>query len=443
MRFSFLPATFLVALSLLAATRTFTPWASVKPILDSRPDSLPSGLKNADEPGWISWSQREDKAIRARLEQGDLDSMANLLLFGTSFTTQPRIKVEGIAEAMKSGTLRARVDDLIAGLNSPGGNERLVFLSRLLRSKGLDPAVPGDTGVFIYNNLQRVLQERRTLAQRAKEAEAKRLPTSPLDRVSLFQDRGVSLDTSIFPDYSIEQTLLDLKNRGMLREGQVTRVAVVGPGLDFAYKNEESAYDYYPQQTLQPFALYDSLVRLGLARSGALSVSIFDISSRVIDHVQRARERARKNTGYIVQLPRDVARPWPPEVIAYWRSLGDRVGTSTPPIQPPRIFQNLETRAVRIRPDVVLACEPVDLNIVLERLNPAAADRFDLIVGTNIFLYYGAFEQMLALENAGAMLKPGGLLLTNDKLPEVSGGSMRQAGMTDVRFDVVGWYQKR
>jgi hypothetical protein len=433
----------LAALTLLAATRTFTPYAVVKPILDSQPDRLPPDLKNADAPKWISWAQREDKAIRARLQQGDLDSMVNLLLFGTSFTKQPRIRVEEITEAMKSGALRARVDDLIAGLASPGGNERLVFLSSLLRYKGLDPAMPGETGVFIYNNLQRVLQERRTLAERAKEAEAKRQPASPLDRVSLFHDRGVSLDTGIFPDYSIEQTLRDLKDRGLLREGQVARVAVVGPGLDFADKNEESAYDYYPQQTVQPFALYDSLARLGLARSGAVSVSIFDISSRVIDHVQRARERAKKNTGYVVQLPRDVARPWPPELIDYWRSLGDRVGTAVTPIQPPRVFQNLETRAVRIRPEVVLACEPVDLNIVLERLNLAETDRFDLIVGTNIFLYYDAFEQALALENAGAMLKSGGLLLTNDRLPEVPGGSMRQAGTTDARYDVVGWYQKR
>jgi hypothetical protein len=426
--------TLISAFTLLAGTRTFTPWASVRLL-----PNLPAELKNADESKWTSWSQREDKAIRARLQQGDLDSMANLLLFGTSFTTQPRIRVEGIADAVKSGVLRTRVDDLITGLNNPAGNERLVFLSGLLRSKGLDPAVPGETGVFIYNNLQRVLQERRTLAERAKQAEAKLLPASPLDRVSLFQDRGVSLDTGIFPDYSIEQTLRDLKNRGVLREGQVARVAVIGPGLDFADKNEESAYDYYPQQTLQPFALYDSLVRMGLARSGAVSLSIFDISSRVIDHIQRAR----RNKSYVIQLPRDVARPWPPELIAYWRSLGDRVGTAVTPIPPPRVFQNLETRAVRIRPDVVLACEPVDLNIVLERLNLAAVDRFDVIVGTNIFLYYGAFEQALALENAGAMLKPGGLLLTNDKLPESAGGSMRQAGMSASALDTVAWYQKQ
>ena len=50
-----------------------------------------------------AWSQRQDKAIRARLQQGDLDSMVNLLLYGTSFTKQPRIKVEGFTEASKAG----------------------------------------------------------------------------------------------------------------------------------------------------------------------------------------------------------------------------------------------------------------------------------------------------------------------------------------------------
>src|SRR5580700_10267956 len=382
--------------------------------------------------------------------------MVNLLLYGTSFTRQPRIRMEGLTEASKAGVLRARVDDLVAGLRSPGDNERLIFLQRFLGTRGIDPAADDaarETGKFIYQNLLRVVEERKILADRAaadaKSATAPDDPSSLLDRFSLFRDRGVSLDTSIIPDFSMEQTLRDLKARGILREGQISRVAVIGPGLDFIDKNEESAYDYYPQQTLQPFALYDSLVRLKLAKANPLSLSIFDISSRVIQHVQRARERAAKGTGYVVQLPRDIARPWPQDLIGYWRTIGDQVGAAISPIAPPRIFEGLETRAVRIRPDVVLACEPFDLNIVLERLNLAAADRFDLIVGTNIFVYYGAFEQSLALENAGAMLKPGGLLLTNDRLPEVQGGSMHQAGVTEVHYgdgaapEAVGWYQRR
>jgi hypothetical protein len=439
-------------LGLLAASRAFFPFAEAKR------GPLPPELRNADQAAWVAWCRREDQAIRARLQQGDLDSMVNLLLYGTSFTKQPRISMEGegLAEASKAGILRARVDDLVEGLRSPGDNERLIFLQRLLKSQGIDAGPSGDpkqTGVFILKNLLRVAEERKTLAERAATAKADAKPDDPsslLDRSSLFRDRGVSLDTAIFPDFSIEQALRDLKQRGVLHEGQVARVAVIGPGLDFIDKNEDSAYDYYPEQTLQPFALYDSLVRLKLAKTNAVSMSIFDISSPVLQHIERARERARKNIGYVIQLPRDAALRWPPELLGYWKSLGDQVGASIAPIPPPAIFQRLQTRAVRIRPDVVLACEPVDLNIVLERLNLPAAGRFDLMVATNIFVYYDAFEQSLALENAGAMLKPGGLLLTNDRLPVVPGGSMRLAGVTVVPFDspeastrqAVGWYQK-
>jgi SAM-dependent methyltransferase len=451
---------FASALGLFAASRAFTSYASVKPILESSRD-VPAELKNVDEAKWSAWARQQDASIRARLRQGDLDSMVNLLLYGTSFTRQPRISMEGegITEASRAGVLRARVDDLVAGFSTPGDNERLIFLQKLLRSQGLDPETsdgPRQTGVFILQNLQRVVQERKTLAdaQRAADAKSPAKPDDPaslLERSSLFRDRGLSLDTGIFPDFSIEQTLRDLQRRGILREGQVTRVAVIGPGLDFIDKNEKSAYDYYPQQTLQPFALYDSLVRLKLAKASALSMSIFDISPRVIDHLQRARERAKRNIGYVVQLPREAALPAPADLIGYWRSLGDRVGTAIAPIAPPRIFQGLETRAVQIRPDVVLACQPVDLNIVLERLNLAPADQFDLLVGTNIFVYYDAFEQALALENAGSMLKPGGLLLTNDRLPAVPSGSMRLDGITVVPYgppgvtavQAVGWYRKQ
>ncbi|MGP0072552.1 MAG: hypothetical protein ACLPWF_11550 [Bryobacteraceae bacterium] len=454
------------ALGLLAAGRAFTSYASVKPILDQYRERLPAELHNTDEAHWLAWARREDSSIRARLQQGDLDSMVNLLLYGTSFTKQPRISMEGegIAQASKSGVLRARVDDLVSGLRSPGDNERLIFLQQLLRSEGLDSEAsdgPRQIGVFILKNLQRVVQERETIAERA--ANAKPIapaddPSSLLDRSSLFRDRGLSLDTGIFPGFSIEQTLRDLEARGILREGQVSRVAVIGPGLDFIDKNEASAFDYYPEQTLQPFALYDSLVRLRLAKANAVSMSILDISPQVIEHVQRARDRAKKNIGYVIQLPRDAALPGPPDLIGYWKSLGDQVGAAVAPITPPRIFQGptrsiqtLETRAVRIRPEVVLACEPIDLDIVLERLNLPATERFDLIVATNIFVYYDAFEQTLALENAGAMLKPGGLLLTNDRLPPAPDGSMRLAGITVVPFDspaatarqAVGWYQKQ
>ena len=59
------------------------------------------------------------------------------------------------------------------------------------------------------------------------------------------------------------------------------------------------------------------------------------------------------------------------------------------------------------------------MNIVYQRLPISDPEQeFDLIIGTNIFIYYGAFEQSLARENIAAMLRPGGYLLTNNLLAD-------------------------
>src|SRR5260370_29319337 len=94
-----------VALSVLSADRVFTSYASLKPVFDQPSDLLPAELRNPNKAKWSAWSQRQDKAIRARLQQGDLDSMGNLLLYGTSFPKQPRIKVEAFTRPSKARIL--------------------------------------------------------------------------------------------------------------------------------------------------------------------------------------------------------------------------------------------------------------------------------------------------------------------------------------------------
>ena len=293
------------------------PFSSVRPVLEAMRDQLPASLRNLNEASWNSWNRRQDAEIRARLEQGEVDSMVNLLLFGTSFTKRPRIQFESLGEASRSGLLRARVEDLLQGLRSPGENERLAFLRNLIRRQGLDPdANDGKTGLFVFQNLQRVLEENNKFAQRIAKA-------SP-GQAAPFRDRGVSLDATIFPNFAIEQALRDLKSQGLLSAGGVMQAAVIGPGLDFTDK--QSGYDYYPQQTLQPFAVYDSLERMGLAKPAGVSITVFDISSRVLEHIAHAREGAQKGRTYAIQLPRDPKASWKPEVIEYWRAFGGLVG---------------------------------------------------------------------------------------------------------------------
>jgi SAM-dependent methyltransferase len=125
-----------------------------------------------------------------------------------------------------------------------------------------------------------------------------------------------------------------------------------------------------------------------------------------------------------VQLPRE-SWPWAAEAVHYWNSFGSEIGTPVAPIQPPPALNGLETRAVAIRPEVVLSCKPVDLNIVFEYFADSATKPFDLIIATNVFLYYDTFEQALALRNISTLLKPGGFFLTNDWLPHVSQTPMR------------------
>ena len=68
-------------------------------------------------------------------------------------------------------------------------------------------------------------------------------------------------------------------------------------------------------------------------------------------------------------------------------------------------------RAVSVRPTFVSRITVSDLNIVLQRPALVPMERFDLIIATNIFIYYDVFEQSLAMLNVERMLRPGGVLV--------------------------------
>ena len=423
-------------------------FATAKPVLEALASELPPQLREPNEGKWKAWAQHEDNFVRARLEQGALDSMINLLLFGTSFTTQPRVIT---MRDFEDPVVQARVTDLLEALRNPGNNERIIFLRNLLRSRGVDPnsSVGSEkTKNFVLENLRRVVQEQNTIRKQFDQAGSESNQEVGLsERSRVFRDRGISVDTTILSSFGIDGALRDIKERAVLPKGSITRVAVIGPGLDFTDKG--FGYDFYPLQTLQLFAVYDSVVRLGLAEPGMIEVTAFDISQEVLEHLRRARDRAENGENYVVQLPRE-SWPWAPEAVQYWRSFGSEIGTPVAPIQPPPALEGLETRAVAIRPEVVLSCKPVDLNVVFEQFDRSATRPFDLIIATNVFLYYDTFEQALALRNISTLLKPGGFFLTNDWLPHVHQIPMRSTGYTPVRYgesgdwgDNVFWWQRQ
>jgi hypothetical protein len=439
----------------------FVPYSDVKPIFEAlRPELLPPDLREKTpgerEAVWPEWVARRDADIRARIAGGDEDSIINFLLYGTTFTNTARPTEREIAALVTQPPdalrwLRARIDDFVAGLASPGANERLQFARDVVRRHRIDPATPAGTV-----DARRYLEER-ALAMSANGALRTRtlLDTSTTelsDRLTLFRERGLSSDTSIFIDFGIDATLAAIKSKGLIAAGTVRRVAIVGPGLDFSDKLD--GYDFYPPQTIQPFAVIDSLMRLGLSTRATLEVTAFDLSPRILQHLETARTRARAGRSYPLVLPRNLDQSWSAALVKYWERFGDRIGEKAAAAAPPPNAGRAEVRSILVRPSAVLSTVPRDLNIILQRPDPlATGDQFDLILATNILLYYDVFEQSLAGVNIAKMLRPGGLLLTNDRIFELPTTPLAGAGYTDVTYivlpgigdtgDRIIWYRRQ
>jgi hypothetical protein len=420
-------------------------------------DLIPAQMETA----WPGWIEGHDRQVRARLDQGDEDTIVNWMLFGTSFTRRPRA-VLGAVEAGASGNpqevlrrtielISARLDDLLTALAAPGNDERRLFARALLQRRGLRFVSVADREAvrnYLLAAVIRVASEQDQIDQELGATSSGDTITEFVQRSRLFRTRGLSLDTSLIPNYSIEQALTAMKARGLIKPGSVRRVGVVGPGLDFADK--EVGVDIYPQQTLQPFAVLDSLKRLGLAPlQGDPEIVLLDISPRIIDHVTQARARAAKNVGYTLNLPLRRSTPWLPELRRYWQAFGDHIGVPTDTPTSKAIADQAELRAVRARPSVVQRMSVLNVNIVTERLDGEA---FDLVIATNVFIYYDVLEQALAMSNVEAMLKPGAFLLANFSAPNLTSVTIRPVDTTTTLYtsarsvtenilDFIVWYK--
>ena len=440
-----------------AARITPISYSDARAAVVARAEALPSLFKGKTgaeiEAAWPAWVSQHNAEIRARLERGDEDSLVNFWLYGTSFTRLPRATDRDLANLgdkdKAADLLGARLDDLVTAIAKPGTNERLRFARQVIERHGIDPGTSAGQDQardYLINVRSRVVADNdryRRVSQSAAQISdpAERLTTYS----SLFRDRGLSSDTSLRPGFAIETTMAAMKASGRL--AQVRRVGIIGPGLDFSDKAE--GYDFYPQQTIQPFGVIDSLLRVGFSRTGELTLTTFDLSPRVNQHLDAARQRAAKGGGYVLQLPLDLKDPahdWHPDLVSYWRKFGSEIGVIAPALRPPRGAEGVQVRAVRVRPSIVSAIQARDVNIVLERSDDAP---FDLIVATNILVYYDAFEQALALTNIAKMLRPGGFLLTNyavSPLPPIEGEASL---VTPVFWDRQGngdtlfWYQRR
>jgi hypothetical protein len=100
-------------------------------------------------------------------------------------------------------------------------------------------------------------------------------------------------------------------------------------------------------------------------------------------------------------------------------------------------------RSARVRTGM----QALNLNVVLQREESLANGKFEFLIVTNILVYYDTFELSLALANIQTMLRPGGILLTNNLLLELPSSKMKSVDYVSVEYstretdgDRILWY---
>jgi hypothetical protein len=180
-----LKSLYLISLALTVAIATlpqskpqtrFITHEEARPLLESLDEVLPAELRGkpaeAQAAMWPEWVKTQDEAVRARLRRGEEDTLVNFLLFGVSFTKQPRVTAQALAERQHSQTqeafdkvINARIDDLInafAAPKIPVNNERLLSLRKLVIQQGYQPGDIKSSAKlrkYILVNLRRTLSE--------------------------------------------------------------------------------------------------------------------------------------------------------------------------------------------------------------------------------------------------------------------------------------------
>src|SRR5256714_5342675 len=196
-----------------------------------------SGLPGRDisgEAAWNRWVRERDAEVRARIARGTEDSISNLVLHGTSFTNLPRM--EGPEAALSANgeltsTARARIHALALAISGGSNKERLLFVREFLNRTGI---AADSVEAHLREDLLRFVAHQREFQDKLEQAQHSEDPNAVfLTRGTLFASRGLSVDTSLLPNFALEQTLRAMLAKQAIAPGTVRRIAVIGPGLDF------------------------------------------------------------------------------------------------------------------------------------------------------------------------------------------------------------------
>jgi len=336
-----------------------------------------------------------------RLREGEWDHLIYFLLQSGKFTHRAKIEpalsarefVQGLTPGGRAGYLageaipaptgkapaavKERMRDFLAALEHPPSDERLNWFHQWLP----DSERSLDYLCAEYVRAMRFLYQKEFVREGGS---------------SLYQSRGHSSDTRIESSFAVAAALHVMK--ALDSRLRISRVLIVGPGLDFAPRTD--LIDSYPPQSYQPYAVADALLAVGLATAGELRIDCVDINPRVLDFF---REFPMHRERRLILLHGSGTA----EYDEYFRTLGRQIGTETPVAG---------GKSLLVSQEAADSISAVRLNVITERYDPP---RYDLIVATNVFVYFNGTELLLALDNIRSMLALGGYLIHNELRPEV------------------------
>jgi hypothetical protein len=388
-----------------------------------------AGLDRATFPAWIAETRTRHAT---RIREGDDDHLVFYALQSTRTTKlpviEPAVSARTLIASLDAATrarfladptslpvsrapcdVRARLDALVRALEStrPTSDPRAEYMRALLH--GAVAASPGgqpwrDRALAFttraYFRAMRFLDEQERAGRTANAAGAV---------AALYRTRGLSTDTSLEAGFGVHLALSTL--RALEPERRLRHVVIVGPGLDLAPRT--GLIDAVPPQSVQPFALVDALIALGLADAASLRVTCLDINPRVVSYLERARTQPLTLTlasGLAAVETMTVSDDYRRYVERLGRAIGETTIASAADGTDGR-----SGRRVTVRREVLATLDARTLDIVTDRLDLSA----DAVIVTNVLPYLDDRELTLALANIRAMLAARGVLIHNEARPEV------------------------
>ena len=275
------------------------------------------------------WVERHDKEIRARLEQGDEDTIVNWMLFGTSFTARPRA-VLGAVEGRhrrdrEAGAAPGRRADQRAARRSgrrrwptPGTDERRLFARALFSSERDLTSPRRRAGEAVRDYLTRRGHARRARAGADRSGaggdERRRLDRRVRPAVAAVPHARPVARHVALPNYAIEQSLAAMKKRGLLKAGERETGRDRRPRPRFRRQGRRLRFLSSADAAAVCRSRFAPAAGSGPPRPADPEIVLLDISPRVIDHVTRARARAAKADGLHAESCRwPEPTPWLPD----------------------------------------------------------------------------------------------------------------------------------